>query len=636
MARAERGGDYLPGLPCPLFVPHHVPHHAASTCLPVRPSLSLSVCASVPPLLTHSAPSHSVPPCVALAYLLRTSLLPQADHHCKALKCQDTPHRLTLFNELGQPVLSLAVASTSYKDRGARLAFEALNRVWNDGRPKMQQVTIDAPARDAPGIIALMPMLAEGDGAPYAFKGSVEIMDIADDRLPDLLRQMERESLASTTAKGILGLDTEWRTPPRNPIALMQFATEKTALLLRMFTVLPHERPITIPDALVKFLINDQLMFVGRGIAGDFDKLRDDATPEVALQLAEENTHFMDLGELAAGKSGVQKRAHQWGLASLSLQFTGEVLLKGDVARSNWERVPNLKPGQVTYATNDAAVALPIYVALEPPDLDAIPEALTPSGLAGAAQRAGTALREMRAGEAASAWTSTSTSADASASVPTSTSTSAAAAASAPDSTSASAPTEALAQLPQEGASQPACSAAAATALRGVGGPVSLGSSEAQDGEAVEPDSAPGLLEGCEKAIVAYSESSQRTALRLPANLTAPERAVLHECARAYGLSSTTVDDDDGQQSDDNSSEGNGESKVRDNSGTATSHVQRSRVLVISKQRARGGDGAAPDAESARDAAQSEGLCGAGRGGGTHTQTHERLAVSDMRERRRA
>jgi hypothetical protein len=130
--------------------------------------------------------------------------------------------------------------------------------------------------------------------------------------------------------------------------------------------------------------------------------LRKDIGGVAALQLAEENIHFMDLGELAAGKPGVQKRAHQWGLESLALQFPGEILLKGNVARSNWERQPALSPTQVEYAANDAGIALPIYVALEPPDLVAIPEGLRPSGLAGAAQRAGTALQQVQAADSAS------------------------------------------------------------------------------------------------------------------------------------------------------------------------------------------------------------------------------------------
>jgi hypothetical protein len=91
----------------------------------------------------------------------------------------------------------------------------------------------------------------------------------------------------------------------------------------------------------------------------------------------------------------------------------------------------------------------------------------------------------------------------------------------------------AIPMLPQQGAD--AASIAAATAALGaVGGSSDCGDTNATDAASsasAEPTERLSLLEACTQTIIAYSASSRRTPLRLPGNLLAAERAVLHDVA---------------------------------------------------------------------------------------------------------
>ena len=97
------------------------------------------------------------------------------------MKCQIFKHRFTIFNEFGQIILAVAVATTSYNDAGVKLAFEALCAVWqSDARPKPIQVALDAPWRDGPGALRNIPMLKMSvDGEPYQFEGNVKLLHVS-------------------------------------------------------------------------------------------------------------------------------------------------------------------------------------------------------------------------------------------------------------------------------------------------------------------------------------------------------------------------------------------------------------------------------------------------------------------------
>jgi hypothetical protein len=81
-----------------------------------------------------------------------SALILQLDYSLKVLKCKLLKNRLTIMNEIGQVLLSVNVASTSFGDIGALLAFEALRSVLEQpGRPKIKLIFLDAPMRDGPG-----------------------------------------------------------------------------------------------------------------------------------------------------------------------------------------------------------------------------------------------------------------------------------------------------------------------------------------------------------------------------------------------------------------------------------------------------------------------------------------------------
>jgi len=175
----------------------------------------------------------------------------------KALKGNWAKNVFTIFTELGQPLMTIAVATTSMRDPALRLAFKALCKVRvMYGCPRWQRCTIDAPSRDWPGICEGLQIEDLAGDEPYAFEGTfiISSLDCDDDSLATALSTLRAKALASVSNAGCIGFDTEWRSPGRNPIALIQLATKDTVLLLRTpGRRRPLRRPLKIPPVLSAF-----------------------------------------------------------------------------------------------------------------------------------------------------------------------------------------------------------------------------------------------------------------------------------------------------------------------------------------------------------------------------------------------
>mmetsp|Transcript_42105 Transcript_42105/g.97473 ORF Transcript_42105/g.97473 Transcript_42105/m.97473 type:complete len:600 (+) Transcript_42105:210-2009(+) len=135
-----------------------------------------------------------------------------------------------------------------------------------------------------------------------------------------------------------IGWHMEWQ-PDRtkdsdNPIALMQFADEGTALLLRT-----HRTRNWLPTSVLKALLSETCTKVG--VVGP-DKQKMQSTFNLLPVCV------TDLSELARRK-GIEEQ----GLKALSEHFGMKVRKDSRIARSNWA-APELSQGQVQYAAEDA------------------------------------------------------------------------------------------------------------------------------------------------------------------------------------------------------------------------------------------------------------------------------------------
>mmetsp|Transcript_97900 Transcript_97900/g.227007 ORF Transcript_97900/g.227007 Transcript_97900/m.227007 type:complete len:584 (-) Transcript_97900:47-1798(-) len=170
--------------------------------------------------------------------------------------------------------------------------------------------------------------LADIDGHSEEFQGRAWLENRVREKLP-------------------MGWDLEWQ-PDRtkesdNPIALMQFADESTALLLRT-----HRTRNWLPTAVLKALLSDSCTKVGVGWDGP-DKLKMQSTFNFLPQ------GIYDLSEVAK-KKGLGEQ----GLKTLTEHFGLKMRKDPRVARSNWAS-PFLTQEQVYYAAEDAYFSYLLY-----------------------------------------------------------------------------------------------------------------------------------------------------------------------------------------------------------------------------------------------------------------------------------
>eukprot|EP00927_Polykrikos_kofoidii_P085267 TRINITY_DN922_c0_g2_i1.p1 TRINITY_DN922_c0_g2~~TRINITY_DN922_c0_g2_i1.p1 ORF type:complete len:583 (+),score=77.10 TRINITY_DN922_c0_g2_i1:243-1991(+) len=173
------------------------------------------------------------------------------------------------------------------------------------------------------------------------FKGRTIVVDLAevDPQTEDFdgrgwLEQRTRDQLP-------LGWDLEW-VPDRtkeadNPIALMQFADETTAMLIRT-----HKTRNWLPSAVLQALLSEDCKKISVGWDGN-DKQKMQRTFHI------EPHGIIDLAVVAREKKGLAAQ----GLKALSGHFGMNMKKESRVARSNWA-CTRLTRDQIQYAADDA------------------------------------------------------------------------------------------------------------------------------------------------------------------------------------------------------------------------------------------------------------------------------------------
>lgn len=170
--------------------------------------------------------------------------------------------------------------------------------------------------------------LAEIDGQTEDFEGRLWLEGRTRDKLP-------------------VGWDLEWQ-PDRtkdsdNPIALMQFADDSTALLLRT-----HRTRNWLPISVMKALLSEGCTKVGVGWDGP-DK-----------QKMQSTFNFLPVGIYDLSEIAKKKQVTEQGLKSLTEHFGYKMRKDSRIARSNWA-ANELTKEQVQYAAEDAYFSFLLY-----------------------------------------------------------------------------------------------------------------------------------------------------------------------------------------------------------------------------------------------------------------------------------
>jgi len=163
--------------------------------------------------------------------------------------------------------------------------------------------------------------LANVDGQTEDFEGRTWLDGRVRDRLP-------------------VGWDLEWQpdriTGSDNPVALMQFADENMALLLRT-----HKTRNWLPSSVLRALLSDSFCKVGVGWDG------------VDKQKMQNTFHFQPNGIVDLADIARKKGLAEQGLKSLTEHFGIKMRKDPRVARSNWA-ANELTKEQIQYAADDA------------------------------------------------------------------------------------------------------------------------------------------------------------------------------------------------------------------------------------------------------------------------------------------
>ncbi|KAG2590592.1 Werner Syndrome-like exonuclease [Panicum virgatum] len=153
---------------------------------------------------------------------------------------------------------------------------------------------------------------------------------------------------AAAPGSPIVGLDVEWRPSRRadqNPVATLQLCVSRRCLI---FQLLHADR---VPRALVEFLGDRGVRFVGVGVAADAERLSDDHELVVA--------NAVDLRGLAAEGMG-RPDLRQAGLRAVVAAVMGVDLVKPQrVTMSRWD-ASCLSYQQIRYACIDAFVSFEV------------------------------------------------------------------------------------------------------------------------------------------------------------------------------------------------------------------------------------------------------------------------------------
>lgn len=183
------------------------------------------------------------------------------------------------------------------------------------------------------------------------FEGTIHVVDLATID-PSTEHFPGKDWLADRLARKLpLGFDLEWQ-PDRdkfsdNPVALMQFSDESTALLLRT-----HKSLNYLPVIVMKVLCSEVCHKIGVGFDGP-DKTKMDNT-----------FHFLPSGIEDLSDIARKKGLAETGLKLLAEHFGYKMRKESKVARSNWAAA-TLTKEQIAYAAEDAWMTYLLYYELE-------------------------------------------------------------------------------------------------------------------------------------------------------------------------------------------------------------------------------------------------------------------------------
>ena len=174
----------------------------------------------------------------------------------------------------------------------------------------------------------------------HRFEGTVYVVDLA--TVTGLTEEFEgREWLVNRTKSGLpFGWDVEWQpdrhTDHDNPVALMKFADDTTALLIRT-----HHTRNWLPQSVIKALKSERCAKVGVGY-GDIDKEKIRGTFNFYP------SNVRDLSVVARRKGLAEQ-----GLKALCEHFGYKPEKSARCARSDWS-TDQLTNAQIQYAADDA------------------------------------------------------------------------------------------------------------------------------------------------------------------------------------------------------------------------------------------------------------------------------------------
>jgi len=310
----------------------------------------------------------------------------QADHcrkifqKTKVVTVRIGVYRLTLMNELGQPVLCLNVFSESYHDPAVIAAFNALRWAFGDGRAQPQLLYLDNPMNDGAALISRAPM----------WWGDSEELDMPTlkfeyDNITYVHDEYSSEYDAVTQAlmaSQVVGFDIEFYAPLKkghanHPPAVIQMCSGKNDLAVYHI----HRFDDKLPRALRDLLFDSSIKKVGCNINNDITLLKKHFPDYASDWDALKRDGLIELTTLANQKLKVLPRS-MWKLADLVCEVLHERLdksigadsdatglRKDNGALSNWERRGGLTTDQVQYAANDAWAGLACYRVLSQPRL---------------------------------------------------------------------------------------------------------------------------------------------------------------------------------------------------------------------------------------------------------------------------
>ena len=292
----------------------------------------------------------------------------------------------TLWNELGQPVITLSTHSTSLSDRALQMCFaDYVTVALRDGRPGICKLVLDCPDRDGkPALKLIGPLLAVGMGEHLMFydgtgdRTTTLLVDGSDSSACDIaITALLREHGDGT----ILGVDCEFVAPmeknvPNRAVSLVQVCNHNRCVLFRFLRRASAPEPAGKRagcDAFVSLLCNSNIKKVVHGndatlIARDidgFDSGRCQIAGVVQCEQAWRNEsppHMYMARKIGSVKLG--------DLAEAVLQRSVDKTLgappnwkgaRAGGAVANWE-AEVIPDDSIKYAVNDAAVVREVYV----------------------------------------------------------------------------------------------------------------------------------------------------------------------------------------------------------------------------------------------------------------------------------